>query len=436
MYGGAYVALMMLTVVCIGVFLSTLTDSTAAAVVGTVVAIVTSNVLGALPGLRSVKPFLPTRYWDEWHALYATTTLQDMWKGVASTLIWSTFDHAARGVALPTQGHPVVVDLVCGRCGTVVAPDATSWRCPACGGPFSLASLNAPAPASLTRVTMGEGDTSLATIRVGDRDVLAKLEFEAPTGSFKDRGAASLVAAAVDVGATRLVADSSGNAGTAIAAYAARAGLPCEVFVSSALASSKVARINAQVVAVKGTREDIAAAAVARVEELGAFYASHVWNPWFFEGTKHYVRELYAQLGGRLPAALVLPAGNGTLVLGAWRALQELGAITPIIAVQAARCAPVAEAFAAGQEHVAPVIDQGTIAAGIAIAAPVRGDEVLAAVRATGGWFVTVTDEEISVAATQLAAEGFLVEPTGAAPAAALQHIEIDDAVIPIAAGA
>jgi len=89
-YGGAYVALMMLTVVCIGVFLSTLTDSTAAAVVGTVVTIVTSNVLGALPGLRSVKPFLPTRYWDEWHNLYATSTLQDMWKGAASTLIWST----------------------------------------------------------------------------------------------------------------------------------------------------------------------------------------------------------------------------------------------------------------------------------------------------------------------------------------------------------
>jgi len=89
MFGGGYVALTMLTVVCVGVFLSTLTDSTAAAVVGTVVFVVTSNVLGALPGLRTVKPFLPTRYWDEWHNLYATTGLHDMWKGVASTLIWS-----------------------------------------------------------------------------------------------------------------------------------------------------------------------------------------------------------------------------------------------------------------------------------------------------------------------------------------------------------
>jgi threonine synthase len=282
---------------------------------------------------------------------------------------------------------------------------------------------------------MGEGNTPLAAIRAGDREVLAKLEFEGPTGSFKDRGAAVLIAAALDVGATRLVADSSGNAGTAIAAHAARAGLPCEVFVSSALASSKVARIDAQVIAVKGTREDVAAAAVARMDETGAFYASHVWNPWFFEGTKQYVHELVAQLGGRLPAALVLPAGNGTLVLGAWRALQELGSTTPIIAVQAAGCAPVAQAFASGQDHVEAVIDRGTAAAGIAIADPVRGDEMLAAVRATGGWFVTVTDEEISTAANDLAGQGFLVEPTAAAPVAALQKIDIDDVVVPIAAG-
>jgi threonine synthase len=131
----------------------------------------------------------------------------------------------------------------------------------------------------------------------------------------------------------------------------------------------------------------------------------------------------------------VLPAGNGTLVLGAWRALQELGVSTPVIAVQAAACAPVADAFAARQRHVSPVIDQGTIAAGIAIAEPARGDEILAAVRATGGWFLTVTDEEILAAASELAGQGFIVEPTAAAPAAALQHIDIDDVVIPIASG-
>jgi threonine synthase len=324
---------------------------------------------------------------------------------------------------------------VCNVCGAVVEPDAAIWCCPRCGGAFSLAGLRVRPPRSLPRVTMGEGNTPLAPVSVGGRKVLTKLEFEAPTGSFKDRGAAMLIAAAIDVGATRVIADSSGNAGAAIAAYAARAELPCEVFVSSALPSSTVARIKADVVAVKGTREDIAAAAVARVAETGGFYASHVWNPWFFEGTKHYVLELAAQLGGRLPAALVLPAGNGTLVLGAWRALQELGLRTPIIAVQAAGCAPVAEAFAAGRDHVEAVIDQGTIAAGIAIAEPVRGDEILAVVRASGGSFVTVTDEEITAAASELAGQGFVVEPTAAAPAAALEYVDVDDVVIPIAAG-
>jgi threonine synthase len=282
---------------------------------------------------------------------------------------------------------------------------------------------------------MGEGDTPLAAVRVGDRSVLAKQEFDAPTGSFKDRGAAVLIAAAVDVGATAVVADSSGNAGTAIAAYAARAELPCAVFVSAAMASSKLARINAEVVTVKGTREDVAAAAVARVEETGAFYASHVWNPWFFEGTKRYVYELVAQLGGQLPGALVLPAGNGTLVLGAHRAMRELGLSAPIIAVQAEGCAPIAAAFAAEADHVEPVIDQGTIAAGIAIAEPVRGNEILAAVRATGGWFVTVTDDELMAAASELASQGFIVEPTAAAPLAALHHVDTEDVVIPLASG-
>ena len=204
--------------------------------------------------------------------------------------------------------------------------------------------------------------------------------------------------------------------------------------MSAGLASSKVARINADVVTVKGTREDVAAAAVARVEETGAFYASHVWNPWFYEGTKQYVHEIVAQLG-RLPAALVLPAGNGTLVLGAWRALKEIGDATPIIAVQARACAPIAEAFLAHHDHVVPVIDSGTVAAGIAIGAPVRGDEILAAVRATHGDFVTVTEEEILAAASELAGQGFMVEPTAAAPAAALSYIGIDDVVIPLAAG-
>jgi threonine synthase len=166
----------------------------------------------------------------------------------------------------------------------------------------------------------------------------------------------------------------------------------------------------------------------------GAFYASHVWNPWFLEGTKRYVFELLEQLD-RLPRTLVLPAGNGTLVLGARRAFREIGQVARIVAVQAAGCAPIANAFAAGRDRVTAVDEAVTIAAGIAIAAPVRGDEILDAVRSTGGTFMTVTDDEIIAAQHLLADAGLDVEPTAAAPAAAVRRINDEDLVIPIASG-
>ena len=103
-----------------------------------------------------------------------------------------------------------------------------TWRC-SCGGAFVFSELHVPPPDSLSSVTMGEGATPLVALRLRARTVAAKLEFESPTSSFKDRGAAMVVAAALDVGATHLVADSSGNAGGAIASYAGRAGVPCEV---------------------------------------------------------------------------------------------------------------------------------------------------------------------------------------------------------------
>jgi threonine synthase len=224
-----------------------------------------------------------------------------------------------------------------------------------------------------------------------------------------------------------------------IAAYASKAGLPCEVFVAATTPRDKIEHIDAPVHLVDGTREDVAAAAVAHVEASGAFYASHVWNPWFFEGTKHYVNELIVQLGGHLPAALLLPVGNGTLVLGAWRAMQERAVMTPIVAVQAELCAPIAAAFARGDEAAAHVVNRGTVAAGVAIAAPVRGAEILTAIRNTAGSVVTVTDAEIMAAASELAGQGYDVEPTAAVPAAALPQLGPAragwaDVVVPVAA--
>jgi threonine synthase len=259
---------------------------------------------------------------------------------------------------------------------------------------------------------MGEGNTPLVPVTCGGRPMLAKVEYASPTLSFKDRGAAMVIAAAVDRAEQRVVADSSGNAGTAFAAYAARAGIECEVFVAASTRRGKLAAMRAHgatVHEIDGTRNDVAAAAIAEVDSTGAFYASHVWNPWFAEGTKKMVLEL-----DTLPDALVLPFGNGTLILGAARAFATLSASTRVIAVRAA--------------------DDGTIADGIAIASPPRFDDVARVVDASGGEIVTVTDEEILVAQADLAAQGFFVEPTAAvAPAAAARvPIEAGSIVVPL----
>jgi threonine synthase len=246
-----------------------------------------------------------------------------------------------------------------------------------------------------------------------------------PTLSFKDRGAAVLIAKAKELGVPRVIADSSGNAGTAIAAYAARAGIACDVYVPASASAKKLKQIAAHggsVHAIPGSREDTAAAAVAAVEQEGIFYASHVYNPFFFQGTKTYAFEIWERLGGSIPAVLVLPVGNGTLVLGAYYGFQDLlraGLIKQmprILAVQAEGCAPLAQAFQQGQDVASPVINAGTEAEGIAIAAPARSRQILATVRDTQGAIITVSDAAITSASAALAQRGFYVEPTAAAP--------------------
>ena len=244
--------------------------------------------------------------------------------------------------------------------------------------------------------------------------VTAKVEFASPTLSFKDRGAVVLVAKALELGAGRLVADSSGNAGAAIAAYAARAGLACDVFVARSTAAGKLAglaAVGAGIRLVDGDREDVARAAIAEVEATGSFYASHVYNPFFFEGTKTFAFEVWEQLG-RAPDVVVLPAGNGTLVLGAYTGFSELhrarliASMPRLLVVQAAGCAPVARAFHGHTMMVVPVVNEGTVADGIAIAEPARGDEIVDAVRQTRGTVVTVTDDEITAAAVRAGRAG------------------------------
>jgi threonine synthase len=265
---------------------------------------------------------------------------------------------------------------------------------------------------SWTKTTLGEGMTPLVEAEPG---VLLKLDHISPTGSFKDRGAAVLVSVAADIGARTVVADSSGNAGKAVAAYAARAGLPAEIYVPSGTPPAKTAAAQAsgaEVVVVDGDRAAAATAARARVLDESSFYASHVYQPAFVHGVKTIAYEIWEQLGGAAPGTVIVPAGNGTLVQAMWLGFTQLrkagrAARPPrIIAVQAERCAPLAGHSPSGE---------ATAATGIAIAKPPRGGDVRAAVLASGGAVVTVPEEGLETARVDLARKGIAVEITSAA---------------------
>jgi threonine synthase len=262
------------------------------------------------------------------------------------------------------------------------------------------------------RVSLGEGLTPLVPAPQ-DGGLWLKLDYLTPTGSFKDRGAVLLASVAATLGAPSVVVDSSGNAGSAMAAYAARAGLPADIFVPATTSSQKVAAMRAHgavVHEVPGDRAAAAAAAAAWVQASGAFYASHVYQPLFVHGVKTLAFELYEQLGGRAPGRVIVPAGNGTLVLGLKTGFDELAAaaridrVPMLVAVQAERCAPLAGRRVAG----------ATVAAGIAIASPPRQAEVRGAIDATGGVVLTASEEEIRRAQRDLGRLGLLVEPTAA----------------------
>jgi threonine synthase len=268
------------------------------------------------------------------------------------------------------------------------------------------------------QITLGEKTTSLVAAGTG---TWLKLDYELPTGSFKARGAAVMIGLGKGLGARRVIVDSSGNAGKAAAAYAGAAGLAAEIHVPAATDPDKVAAMRsfgATVVVDPGDRAAASAAARARVDAGAGWYASHVHQPAFHHGVKTLAFELVDQLGGA-PATVVVPAGNGTLVLGLWIGFAELlqagriGSRPVIVAVQASRCAPLAGSRPTG----------ATMATGIAIADPPRSAQIRAAVMASNGVVVVVDEDAIGSAVDDLAGRNIHVEPTGAVGWAGLGHL-------------
>ena len=273
-------------------------------------------------------------------------------------------------------------------------------------------------------VTLGEGMTPVVTF---DEDFSFKMDYFMPTLSFKDRGAAVLIAHCKAIGVDRVVQDSSGNAGNAVAAYCAKAGIGCEIFVPEGTSPKKIDMIRAHgaiCTVVPGSRDHCADVCREKVEKEGVYYANHVYNPFFYEGTKTYIYEVFEQLG-RIPANLVIPVGNGTLFLGAIFALehlQESGVIDrfpQIIALQSQNCDPLLRAAEENLDTPAAVSPTPTIAEGISIGKPMRGQEILVLAKKHNVRFVHAPEDKILDARAAIARRGIYCEHTTAANYAA-----------------
>ncbi len=277
-------------------------------------------------------------------------------------------------------------------------------------------------------VSMDEGFTPLTQIQFNNGEAYIKQEQLFSTGSYKDRGASVLISRVKELGITEIVQDSSGNAGCAIAAYAALAGITCHIYLPLDTSNAKVAQMQAygaNIIRVEGDREATADAAKEVAQKI--YYASHCYNPWFFEGTKTFAFELCEQLNWQAPDAVVVPAGNGTLVIGCHIGFTELffakriNKIPKIIAIQSANCAALAQMFEENLDEIPKILKQSTLAEGIAIAEPVRAKQIITAVRESKGHFITVNELEIIDALKYTSRMGHFIEPTSAATIAGLE---------------
>jgi threonine synthase len=277
-------------------------------------------------------------------------------------------------------------------------------------------------------VSFEEGFTPLLEMDLGGRSVLIKQDHLFPSGSFKDRGASVLVSKIKELKVASVVEDSSGNAGCAIAAYCAKAGIKCDIYVPDYASGAKLTQIRnygACLHRIHGSREDTAAAALKASEKK--YYASHYWNPYFFHGTKTFAFEVCEQLGWRPPDTVVLPAGNGTILLGAFIGFNELirarviRKMPRLIAVQSRDCAPLYNLWKDGARVVPKSSKKKILAEGIAVRDPVRSAQIIAAIKYSRGEIVTVCDREILSALEQMGRRGYYIEPTAAATIAGVK---------------
>lgn len=283
------------------------------------------------------------------------------------------------------------------------------------------------------RMSLGEGSTPLVALpsiarALGIKRLWAKLEMMAPTGSFKDRGSAILVSAALEAGVTEFVEDSSGNAGASLSAYAAAAGITAHVFFPDSAARGKVDQIGifgASLHPTPGPRQAATDAAVSYVADNGLPYLSHNLSPYFLEGMKSFSYEVVGSDAAAV-TDIVAPVGNGSLLIGMFKGFEELqaseriGSAPAFHVVQAEAVKPLIAAL--DDESWAFDADRKTVANGISVSHPPRLQQCVDVVKLSEGTGIAVDDESMLGWQKRLASEaGIFCEATSAAAFAGLE---------------
>ena len=353
-----------------------------------------------------------------------------------------------------------ITHLECSKCGENHPHEKLQNLC-RCGGPLLARYDLTRAARTLTRealrerpanmwryaevlpageaVTLGEGMTpAIHARRLGARlgldHLYIKDEGLNPTGSFKARGLSAAVTRAKELGAKKLAIPTAGNAGGALAAYAAAAGIPCVIVMPADTPSAnrmECEAFGADVRKLDGLISDCGRYVADHKEKEGWFEVSTLKEPYRIEGKKTMAYELWEQFGGSLPDVIIYPTGGGVGLIGMCKAFEEMEAMGWIgrerprmVVVQATGCAPIVEAYLRGESSAPAWQNAATIASGLRVPKALGAFLVLAGVRATQGTAVAATDEEMLAAGREMAsAEGIFAAPEGAATLVAARRL-------------
>jgi threonine synthase len=367
-------------------------------------------------------------------------------------------------MAAPSSFNLALEAFECFDCGSSCDLSRPRSVCPACGRPlvarYDLPRIRAATPRQslgafgsdlwryrsilpfapdFAAIRLGEGGTPLLPVErladsVGVAELWLKEESGNPTQSFKARGLALAVNGALAFGVRGIALPSAGNAGSAAAAYAAAAGLPCRVAMPADTPEAFVFEtraFGAEVRLVEGTLSDAGRAIAEWAPAPEWWNVATFKEPFRLEGKKTLGYEIAEQLGWRLPDVILYPTGGGTGLVGMARAFRELAALgwtegpmPRLVAVQVAGCAPIVRAHETGAARAIPWENARTVASGLRVPSPFADTLILAAIRESGGTALAVSEEDMLDALHEIAAlEGVFACPEGATTLAALRHL-------------